>query len=113
MRCICHALYVPRLRGVKRRRKRSCLYQQIEQEKIRWEEQRKTLQVQAQHKAQLAQYEDELARKRMQSEHEAQRQRNAELVGLQEESARRQEALRRQTEEEIQEKIRSEWSIHG
>lgn len=59
------------------------------------------MQQQAQNKAQLARYEDELARKRMQAEHEAQRQRNTELVEMQEKSAVRQEALKRQTEEQI------------
>ena len=38
----------------------------------------------------------------MQAEHEAQRSRNGELVKMQEESAARQEQLRRQTEEQIQ-----------
>jgi len=49
------------------------------------------MQQDAQTKAQLAQYQDELARKRAEAEHEKQRQRNVELVGLQEESSRRQE----------------------
>jgi len=49
------------------------------------------MQQDAQTKAQLAQYNDELARKRAESEHEKQRQRNAELVKFQEESSRRQE----------------------
>lgn len=61
---------------------------QIEQEKVRWDEQRKTLQMQAQQKAQLKQYEDELARKRLAAEHEKQRERNVELVALQEEVRR-------------------------
>lgn len=63
----------------------------IEVERVRWEEQRKSMQQDAQNKAQLAQYQDELARKRAEAEHEKQRQRNAELVALQEESTRRQE----------------------
>ena len=58
---------------------------QIEQEKVRWDEQRKTLQMQAQQKAQLKQYDDELARKRLAAEHDKQRERNVELVALQEE----------------------------
>ena len=59
---------------------------------MRWEEQRKTLQADAAAKAQLAQYNDELARKRAGAEHEQARARNAELVVLQEEGARRAEA---------------------
>jgi hypothetical protein len=54
-----------------------------EHEKVRWEEQRKAMQQDSQQKAQLAQYQDELARKRMETEHEKQRQRNAELVSMQ------------------------------
>lgn len=74
----------------------------VEKEKTHWEEQRKTMQQNAQQKAQLAQYEDELARKRAQGEHDLRRQRNAEMVRMQEESSERQEALRRKTEESIQ-----------
>jgi ATPase family AAA domain-containing protein 3A/B len=66
----------------------------VEQERVRWEEQRKTVQADASAKAQLAQYNDELARKRADREHEAARARNAELVSLQEEGVRRQEAER-------------------
>jgi len=63
----------------------------IEHERVRWEEQRKAMQQESQSKAQLAQYNDELARKRAEAEHEKQRGRNVELVRLQEESSRRQE----------------------
>lgn len=63
----------------------------IEHERVRWEEQRKAMQQDAQAKAQLAQYNDELARKRAEGEHEKQRVRNVELVRMQEESSRRQE----------------------
>ena len=52
------------------------------------------MQQEAQQKAQLAQYNDELARKRGEGEHEKQRMRNAELVGLQEQAGRRQEEER-------------------
>lgn len=41
------------------------------------------MQQDAQTKAELARYQDELARKRMEVEHEKQRQRNGELVALQ------------------------------
>ncbi|TKY71114.1 ATPase family AAA domain-containing protein 3-B [Spatholobus suberectus] len=57
---------------------------------------------QAQTKSQMAKYEDELARKRMQAENEYQRARNQELVNLQEESSVRQEQARWATEEQIQ-----------
>ncbi|KAK9814443.1 hypothetical protein WJX72_006002 [[Myrmecia] bisecta] len=64
---------------------------QVDVEKVRWEEQRKMRQQDAQTKAQLAQYEDELARKRAEFEHNKQRERNAELVQLQLEAGRKQE----------------------
>eukprot|EP00249_Psilotum_nudum_P014186 c24707_g1_i1 orf=305-2221(-) len=80
--------------------------QEIERQRVMYEEQRKLVQQQAQTKAQMARYEDELARKRMQSEHEAQRTRNVELVKMQEESSVRQEQMRHQTEEKIQAQLR-------
>lgn len=70
------------------------------------EEQRNLVQQQAQAKAQMARYEDELARKRMQTEHEAQRKQNVELVRMQEESSLRKEQARRATEEQIQQQLR-------
>ncbi|XWS29290.1 hypothetical protein CRYUN_Cryun24cG0015800 [Craigia yunnanensis] len=66
------------------------------------EEQRNLMQQQAQAKAQMLRYEDELARKRMQTDHEAQRRHNIELVKMQEESSIRKEQARRATEEQIQ-----------
>jgi ATPase family AAA domain-containing protein 3A/B len=48
---------------------------QADMERTRWEEQRKTMQEQGKVKAQLAEYEDQLARKRQDSEHEKQRAR--------------------------------------
>ncbi|KAK6150887.1 hypothetical protein DH2020_015819 [Rehmannia glutinosa] len=66
------------------------------------EDQRNLYQQQAQAKAQMMRYEDELARKRMQTDHEAQRRHNAELVQMQEESSLRKEQARRATEEQIQ-----------
>lgn len=56
----------------------------------------------AQRQAQLAQYNDELARKRQQSEHELQRQRNQEMVAMQEQAAARKEAERLRIEQQIQ-----------
>lgn len=56
----------------------------------------------AQRQAQLAQYNDELARKRQQAEHELQRQRNGEMVSLQEQAAARKEAERLRIEQQIQ-----------
>ena len=73
-----------------------------ESEKTRWEEQRKTLQQDAQTKAQIAQYEDELARKRAADEHEKNRERNRELVLMQEQSVRNQEAEKRRVQEQIE-----------
>uniref|UniRef100_A0A1D1Z7H0 ATPase family AAA domain-containing protein 3-A n=1 Tax=Anthurium amnicola TaxID=1678845 RepID=A0A1D1Z7H0_9ARAE len=70
------------------------------------EEQRNLVQQQAQAKAQMLRYEDELARKRMQTDHEAQRRQNAELVKMQEESSVRKEQARRATEEQIQAQLR-------
>ncbi|KAJ1691433.1 hypothetical protein LUZ63_015588 [Rhynchospora breviuscula] len=75
---------------------------EIERQRKLAEEQRNLVQKQAQAKAQMARYEDELARKRMQTEHEAQRRQDVELVKMQEESAVRKEHARRATEEQIQ-----------
>ncbi|XP_044470693.1 ATPase family AAA domain-containing protein 3 isoform X2 [Mangifera indica] len=67
-----------------------------------YEEHRNLVQQEAQAKAQKMRYEDELARKRMQTDHEAQRRHNVELVKMQEESSVRKEQARRATEEQIQ-----------
>ncbi|XP_010526757.1 PREDICTED: ATPase family AAA domain-containing protein 3-A-like [Tarenaya hassleriana] len=66
------------------------------------EEQRNLVQQQAQAKAQMLRYEDELSRKRQQTDHEAQRRHNVELVKMQEESSIRKERARIATEEQIQ-----------
>ncbi|KAK9108871.1 hypothetical protein Sjap_016931 [Stephania japonica] len=76
--------------------------EEIEKQRKMAEEQRNLVQQQAQAKAQMARYEDELARKRMQTDHEAQRMHNVELVRMQEESSVRKEQARRATEEQIQ-----------
>ena len=52
--------------------------------------------------AELKRYEDELAKQRQQTEHEMQRRRNAELVHLQEESAKSKERERLIIEQQIQ-----------
>lgn len=70
------------------------------------EEQRELRQHEAQTKAQNMRYEDELARKRMQQDHETQRQHNVELVRMQEASALRKEQARQATEKQIQEQLR-------
>ncbi|KAL8538345.1 hypothetical protein ACS0TY_000364 [Phlomoides rotata] len=75
---------------------------ETERQKVIYDEQKKLAQQQAQVKSQMVRYEDELARKRMQAENEHHRVRNQELVKMQEESAMRQEAARRATEEQIQ-----------
>ncbi|VVA96285.1 unnamed protein product [Arabis nemorensis] len=75
---------------------------ETERHKVIYDEQKKLAQHQAQTKSQMARYEDDLARKRMQAENEFHRTRNQELVKMQEDSAIRQEQARRATEEQIQ-----------
>uniref|UniRef100_A0A804PLR9 AAA+ ATPase domain-containing protein n=1 Tax=Zea mays TaxID=4577 RepID=A0A804PLR9_MAIZE len=79
---------------------------ELEQKRVDFEERKKLDQQRAKIKSQMAQYEDELKRKRLQAEHEAQRLRNQELVKMQEESGIRLEQIRRATEEQIQEQRR-------
>ncbi|KAL5699119.1 hypothetical protein ACHQM5_030063 [Ranunculus cassubicifolius] len=74
-----------------------------DKQRIIYEEKKKLAELQTQTKTQMARYEDEVARKRMQIANENQRARNQELVKMQEESSIRQEQARRQIEEEIQE----------
>ncbi|XP_057759441.1 uncharacterized protein LOC130979912 [Arachis stenosperma] len=74
----------------------------IERQQKMAEEQRNLMQEQAQEQAQVLRYQDELARKRMQTDHEAQRRHNVELVKMQEDSSVRKEQVRRATEERIQ-----------
>ncbi|RAL52530.1 hypothetical protein DM860_017224 [Cuscuta australis] len=74
----------------------------IEKQRKWAEDQRELYQQQSQAKAQMLRYEDELARKRMQTENETKRHQNAELVKMQEESSIRKEQSRRATEEQIQ-----------
>ncbi|KAF3449253.1 hypothetical protein FNV43_RR09981 [Rhamnella rubrinervis] len=74
----------------------------VERQRKMAEEQRNLVQQQAQAKAQMLRYDDELARKRMQTDHEAQRRHNVELAKMQEESSLRKEQARRATEEQIQ-----------
>lgn len=50
---------------------------------MRWEEQRKAQQQDAYNKQEVAKYNDQLARQRMDTEHQKTRERNAELVRLQ------------------------------
>ncbi|KAF8729155.1 hypothetical protein HU200_017737 [Digitaria exilis] len=79
---------------------------ELEKKRLDYEETKKLDQQRATINSQMAKYEDELKRKRMQAEHEAQRVRNQELVKMQEESAIRLEQIRRATEEQIQEQRR-------
>ncbi|GLU13736.1 hypothetical protein SLE2022_303510 [Rubroshorea leprosula] len=74
----------------------------VERQRKVAEEQRNLMQQHAQEKAQKLRYEDELARKRMQADHEAQRRHNAQLAKMQEESSIRKEQARWATEEQIQ-----------
>ncbi|CAN8257699.1 unnamed protein product [Cochlearia groenlandica] len=77
-------------------------HKDIERQRKLAEDQRNLVQQQAQTKAQMLRYEDELARKRQQTDHESQRQHNVELVRMQEESSIRKERARIATEEQIQ-----------
>ncbi|KAK9228106.1 hypothetical protein WN944_021054 [Citrus x changshan-huyou] len=74
----------------------------LERQRKLAEEQRNLVQQKAQARAQGLRNEDELARKRLQTDHEAQRRHNTELVKMQEESSIRKEQARRSTEEQIQ-----------
>ncbi|KAL5212635.1 hypothetical protein ABZP36_023482 [Zizania latifolia] len=67
----------------------------IERKQKESEKFRESLQQQGQTEAQRLRYEDELARKRMQTEHEAQRRQDAELVKMQQASALGKEEARR------------------
>eukprot|EP01024_Parvocaulis_polyphysoides_P015473 TRINITY_DN1675_c0_g2_i3.p1 TRINITY_DN1675_c0_g2~~TRINITY_DN1675_c0_g2_i3.p1 ORF type:complete len:620 (-),score=84.10 TRINITY_DN1675_c0_g2_i3:213-1799(-) len=75
---------------------------EVQTEQVRWEEQRKTLQLQQQQQGELARAQDEMAKRRQEQEHQRHRERNAELVQLQEESRKRQEAERLRIEQQIQ-----------
>ncbi|EFH45289.1 AAA-type ATPase family protein [Arabidopsis lyrata subsp. lyrata] len=77
-------------------------HRDIERQQKLAEDQRNLLQTQAQTKAQILRYEDELARKRQQTDHEAQRHHNVELVKMQEASSIRKERAKIATEEQIQ-----------
>jgi Domain of unknown function (DUF3523) len=50
---------------------------------VRWEEQRKAQQQDAYNKQEVAKYQDQLARQRLEAEHQKHRERNMELVRLQ------------------------------
>jgi len=81
----------------------------IERKRKEAEEYNNNLQQQAHAKAQGLRYEDELARKRIQTERDIQRRQDAELVKMQEASAIRKEEARRATEQKIlQEMIQTE-----
>ncbi|KAM3709550.1 hypothetical protein ACJW31_02G180400 [Castanea mollissima] len=74
----------------------------IDKQRKMHEEQRELIQQQAQAKAQVMRYENDLAKKRMQTDHEVQRKNNVELVRMQEESSIRKEQAKRATEEQVQ-----------
>uniref|UniRef100_A0A0D9VK08 AAA+ ATPase domain-containing protein n=1 Tax=Leersia perrieri TaxID=77586 RepID=A0A0D9VK08_9ORYZ len=80
----------------------------IERRRKEGEKFRESLQQQSQAEAQRLRYEDELARKRMQTERETQRRQDAELVKMQEASALRKEEGRVAREKKIQEKMLQE-----
>lgn len=60
------------------------------------------MQQDAQAKAELAQYDDKLARARAADAHEKERQRNAELVHMQEESSEKQELKKQYIAQQIE-----------
>ncbi|KNA20205.1 hypothetical protein SOVF_054530 [Spinacia oleracea] len=70
------------------------------------EEQRRLVEEQSKVIAQVKRQEDEMARKRMQQEHETQRRNNADMVKMQEASTLRQEQERQKTEAQIQDRLR-------
>ncbi|CAG9462978.1 unnamed protein product [Pedinophyceae sp. YPF-701] len=74
----------------------------LESERVRAEEQRKTNDQMAQRQAEIKRYEDELARNRAAAQHEKERERQVELVRLQEESERRREAEKLRIQQEIE-----------
>jgi len=75
---------------------------QNENEKIRYEQQRLLLQEQAKVQAKLAEYEDQMSRKRMDAEHEKKRQRQVELLKMQDDSNRRKEQERLRNLQQIE-----------
>ena len=81
---------------------------QAEGARIKGEEDRKSLQQKAQHRAQLLEYEDQLARRRAEENAEAAKRRKAEQLSMQEQSAQRIEAMKRQAEEEAVARRRAE-----
>jgi len=74
----------------------------VERERVHWDERRKTETLSLKQRAELAQYEDGLSRKRSEAEHELERQRNAEVVAMGEESEKRKATERRREELAIQ-----------
>mmetsp|Transcript_18877 Transcript_18877/g.57048 ORF Transcript_18877/g.57048 Transcript_18877/m.57048 type:complete len:601 (-) Transcript_18877:2465-4267(-) len=74
----------------------------VEAERVRWEEQKKLMQQDAYNKQEVAKYNNDLAVKRQELEHQKQRERNQELVALQEQATKRQEAERRAVAEQIE-----------
>eukprot|EP00112_Aurelia_sp_Birch-Aquarium-sp1_P013314 Seg282.9 transcript_id=Seg282.9/GoldUCD/mRNA.D3Y31 product="ATPase family AAA domain-containing protein 3-A" protein_id=Seg282.9/GoldUCD/D3Y31 len=76
-------------------------YEQIKTDRVRveGEEKRKTLQSETQQHNQRAQYQDQLARKRYEDQLQQQRRMNEENLTKQEESVKKQEAMRRSTME--------------
>ncbi|XP_065060760.1 ATPase family AAA domain-containing protein 3-A-like [Rhopilema esculentum] len=76
-------------------------FEQIKSDRVRveQEEKRKTLQSETQQHNQRAQYQDQLARKRYEDQLQQQRRVNEENLAKQEESVKKQEAMRRSTVE--------------
>lgn len=78
----------------------------IERQQKLMEEQNNLTQKEAQYKAQMLRNEDEMARKRLKDDHEAQRKNNADLVDMQFQSSLKNEKARIANELKVQERIR-------
>ncbi|KAL9671777.1 hypothetical protein QQ045_009350 [Rhodiola kirilowii] len=80
----------------------------IERQLKLFEEENNNMQKQAQYKAQMLRTEDDLARKRLKDDNEAQRKNNVDLVEMQLQSALKKERARIANELKLQEQIRQE-----
>lgn len=77
-----------------------------EQERVRWEEQRKTIKYQQEQVRAEKEHEHELARKRMEEEHQRARRRMEEKIKRETEEIARRDAIKTQEEERRQRELR-------
>ncbi|CAE7890514.1 atad3 [Symbiodinium sp. KB8] len=77
-----------------------------DQERVRWEEQRKTIKYQQDQQRAQKEYEHELAKKRLEEEHQKSRQRMEERIQRETEEMARRDAIRTQEEERRQRELR-------